>query len=75
MFLFITRENLSVMYNRIGMSNGNYCLVKILTKLKVNALFLKSVLNGKSMLSVFSPGFFGVVGGGAGVMARRWEKC
>ena len=25
--------------------------------------------------SVFSPGFFeGVVGGGAGIRARRWEK-
>ena len=24
---------------------------------------------------MFSPGFFGVVGGGTGVRARRWEKC
>ena len=26
--------------------------------------------------SVFSPGYFeGVVGGGAGIRVRRWEKC
>ena len=28
-----------------------------------------------NMNAVLSPAFFGVVGGGAGVRARRWEKC
>ena len=27
------------------------------------------------LIAVFSPGFFGVVGGGTGVRAKRWEKC